>query len=89
MVGKDIKTAWEEYEKSLQGTGFFGTPQKVDIHIENAKALLVSGLRYYCGESAVWQPEYDGVAEWLTDNKGRTVSFKNAVVILTSNVARR
>lgn len=25
----------------------------------------------------------------LTDNKGRTISFKNAVVILTSNVARR
>ena len=71
MVGKDIKTVWEEYELALQGTGFFGSPKKVSIHIDNAKLLLCNGLKYYCGESAVWQPEYEEVAEWLTDNKGR------------------
>ena len=67
MVGKDIKTVWEEYELALQGTGFFGSPKKVSIHIDNAKLLLCNGLKYYCGEGAVWQPEY----EELTDNKGR------------------
>lgn len=71
MVGKDIKTVWEEYELALQGTGFFGSPKKVSIHIDNAKLLLCNGLKYYCGEGAVWQPEYEDVAEWLTDNKGR------------------
>ena len=71
MVGKDIKTVWEEYELALQGTGFFGSPKKVSIHIDNAKLLLCNGLKYYCGEGAVWQPEYEEVAEWLTDNKGR------------------
>lgn len=71
MVGKDIKTVWEECELALQGTGFFGSPKKVSIHIDNAKLLLCNGLKYYCGEGAVWQPEYEEVAEWLTDNKGR------------------
>lgn len=71
MVGKDIKTVWEEYELALQGTGFFGSPKKVSIHIDNAKLLLCNGLKNYCGEGAVWQPEYEEVAEWLTDNKGR------------------
>lgn len=71
MVGKDIKTVWEEYELALQGTGFSGSPKKVSIHIDNAKLLLCNGLKYYCGEGAVWQPEYEDVAEWLTDNKGR------------------
>lgn len=71
MVGKDIKTLWEEYELALQGTGFFGSPKKVSIHIDNAKLLLCNGLKYYCGEGAVWQQEYEEVAEWLTDNKGR------------------
>lgn len=71
MVGKDIKTVWEEYELALQGTGFFGSPKKVSIHIDNAKLLLCNGLKYYCGEGAVWQQEYEEVAEWLTDNKGR------------------
>lgn len=71
MVGKDIKTVWKEYELALQGTGFFGSPKKVSIHIDNAKLLLCNGLKYYCGEGAVWQSEYEEVAEWLTDNKGR------------------
>lgn len=71
MVGKDIKPVWEECELALQGTGFFGSPKKVSIHIDNAKLLLCNGLKYYCGEGAVWQPEYEEVAEWLTDNKGR------------------
>lgn len=71
MVGKDIKTVWEEYELALQGTGFFGSPKKVSIHIDNAKLLLCNGLKYYCGEGAEWLTEYEEVAEWLTDNKGR------------------
>lgn len=64
-------TIWKECEKSLQGTGFYGKPDKVMVHIEKARQLLINGLMYYCGDSAVWQPEYNEVVEWLTDNKGR------------------
>lgn len=64
-------TIWKECEKSLQGTGFLGKPDKVMIHIEKARQLLINGLMYYCGDSAVWQPEYNEVTEWLTDNQGR------------------
>lgn len=68
-------TIWKECEKSLQGTGFWGKPDKVMIHIEKARQLLINGLMYYCGDSAVWQPEYNEVVEWLTDNKGRGLWF--------------
>lgn len=41
------------------------------IHLENAKDVLERGLRYFLGNDAKWQPEYDEVAEWLEDNKCR------------------
>lgn len=71
MVGNRIKTAWDEYERSLQGTGFFGTPDRVEIRVGNARQVIVNGLHHYCGDKAVWQPEYEGIVDWLTDNKGR------------------
>lgn len=71
MVDNKIKTVWDEYERSLQGTGFIGSPDMVKIHVENARKLIVNGLVHYCGDKAAWQPEYDGIADWLTDNKGR------------------
>lgn len=64
-------TIWKECEKSLQGIGFWGKPDKVMIHIEKARQLLINGLMYYCGDRAVWQSEYNEVVEWLTDNQGR------------------
>lgn len=71
MVDIKVKTVWDEYERSLQGTGFFGSPDTVKIHVEHARTLIVNGLHHYCGDKAVWQPEYDGIVDWLTDNKGR------------------
>lgn len=67
----ETRTIWSECERLLQGTGFVGKPDTVAIRVAEARKLLTSGLRYYCGESGVWQPEYDDVAEWLTDNEGR------------------
>ena len=71
MVDNKVKTVWDEYERSLQGTGFFGSPDTVTIHVENARTLIVNGLVQDYGDKAVWQSEYDGIADWLTDNKGR------------------
>lgn len=67
----DIKNVWQVCEKSLQGTGLFGSPSKVHIHINNAKNLIINGLVYYCGEKWVWQPEYEAIADWLENNGGR------------------
>ena len=35
------------------------------------KEVMLRGLRYYCGEDALWLPEYNQVADWLSDNGGR------------------
>lgn len=41
------------------------------FQIPDARNLLMRGLRYFLGDKATWQPEYDAVADWLTDNKGK------------------
>lgn len=41
------------------------------FHIKNADGLLKKGLENAVGESAVWLPEYDKVAEYLSNNKGK------------------
>ncbi|MBP5425054.1 MAG: hypothetical protein J6Y33_03155 [Prevotella sp.] len=35
------------------------------------KKELTAGLNYYLGEKHQWLPAYDGIVEWLADNKGR------------------
>lgn len=47
---------------------------KVCIAVPNAKEVLSNAMRCFIsleGKQAVWLPEYDKVAEWLADNKGR------------------
>lgn len=42
------------------------------ILIPNARERLEKGLAHFLGpDKAKWLPEYDLIAEWLTDNKGR------------------
>lgn len=67
----EIRDVWQEYERSLQGTGFYGSPDKVYIHVEAARLRLACGLQYYCEGHGVWQPEYEHLVDWLTDNKGK------------------
>lgn len=55
----------------LRGAGFNPSPDVVNIHIPDAKEVLMRGLQYYLGDKAEWLPCYDEVAEWLSDNKGR------------------
>ena len=45
--------------------------RRVHIAIPDAKQLLQRGLAYFVGSDYQWLPEYDAVASWLTDNRGR------------------
>lgn len=49
----------------------YRTPDRVYINISNARVRLGKGLQYFCGGNAKWLPEYEEVADWLTDNKGK------------------
>ena len=47
---------------------------KVQINIANAERLLHHAFSYFLkseGREMIWLPEYDRVADWLTDNKGK------------------
>lgn len=41
----------------------------MQINLPDAKEVLRRGLKWAVGEDAVWKPEYDEIADWLTDNK--------------------
>lgn len=43
----------------------------IDRAREHAVEILMRGLAYAIGPEAQWLPEYDGVADWLADNRGR------------------
>lgn len=43
----------------------------VEFRVENAKKRILNGFKYFCGEHAQWLPEYQKVADWLEDTKGR------------------
>lgn len=50
---------------------FNPVPNAVFISVPDAKAALWKGIQFFTGNAASWQDEYNDVANWLTDNKGR------------------
>lgn len=65
------------FEKTIEDmkmVGLSSVPDRVIIRVPDARNVLYAGLKYFLekeGQSIVWLPEYDEVASWLTDNKGR------------------
>ena len=55
----------------LADVGFNPVPNAVFISVPDAKAALWKGIQFFTGNAASWQDEYNDVANWLTDNKGR------------------
>lgn len=53
-----------------KGGGFKGDA-KVRWKLQDADVLLMRGLAYAIGPKAQWLPEYDAVADWLSDNQGK------------------
>lgn len=63
-----------DFGRTLEGLreiGFNPIPNTVKIHIPDAKNVLWRGIQYFTGNAAQWRPEYEDVAEWLSDNKGK------------------
>lgn len=60
---KAIVSLFAEHNTILQ-------PERMHISIPNAHDVLDAGLRHFLGNDYQWLPEYDQVADWLTDNHG-------------------
>ena len=70
-VRAEYPLAVERLGKAMHHLGFKET-EKVMIKIPNAKKMLIDGLKYFL-EEPQWLPEYEDVASWLEDNKGRGI----------------
>lgn len=63
-----------EIYESMKIHGLKVPTNKVSIRIPNAKTVLENALKYFLSlesKEMTWLPQYDFVAEWLEDNKGR------------------
>ena len=67
MEQLDFKKAVE----NLRHTGFSPIPDRVFISIPDARGYLERGLAYFVGERYTWLPEYEKVAQWLSNNNGK------------------
>ena len=47
------------------------TTQDNHLAIANAKERMQKGLQHFLSDDAKWLPEYDEIADWLSDNRGR------------------
>lgn len=45
--------------------------KRIHISVPDARVRLHNALKYFCGEKAVWLPEYEEVAKWLENSKGK------------------
>jgi len=52
--------------------------QPVPFSVKNAKTRLFNGFKYFCGQDALWLPEYYSVSEWLEDTQGKGLLMMGA-----------
>lgn len=55
----------------LRDTTYKPLPDRVQISVPNAGTHLKGGLKYFCGDDAKWNTDYEKIVQWLTDNKGK------------------
>ena len=68
----------EDLLRELKDTGF-ALPKRPKISVDNARVRLAKAIQYALqGEQPQWLPEYEEVADWLTDNKGRGLMLAGA-----------
>ena len=71
MANKDRTRMMADIIKEQKRNGGFKGDTKVRWHLDNADEVLMRGLAYAIGPTAQWLPEYDAVADWLSDNQGK------------------
>ncbi|ADV42334.1 hypothetical protein [Bacteroides helcogenes] len=67
MNTEDFKNTIE----NMKDLGFNPNPNVFQMEIPNAKDVLWRGIKYFTGNAAKWQPEYDEAAKWLENNHGK------------------
>ena len=55
----------------LVSIGSIKMPNRVYVKIPNAMDMIQRGIDHFTGGNGVWIPEYDEIADWLTNNDGR------------------
>lgn len=58
----------------LTQSGYKPHPSSIILTLppyEQTKKDMMDGLVYFLHDKAQWQPEYDNVARWLSDNQGK------------------
>lgn len=65
---------FDDVFKEMKVHGMKLPSEKVYLNVPDSRSLLFSAIRYFVSlekKSAVWLPEYEKVANWLSDNGGR------------------
>lgn len=70
-TGTAGKIDFDREVRYLEKAGVRLMPDTVRVAVPDARNVLFRGLRHFVGDGAQWLPEYDEVADWLSDNKGR------------------
>lgn len=69
-----ITEALDKVVSQMQMQGMRLPVQKVEVRLPDAVEMLREVMEYFVareGRELEWLPEYDRVADWLSDNKGR------------------
>lgn len=64
---------FDEIYERMKAHGLQVPSDKVIIQIPDAKTMLKNAMTYFLGREGkqlVWLPQYDLIADWLSDNKG-------------------
>lgn len=62
IIGNETERIWQ---------GRAVDDKRVYISTPDARSVLARGIRHFVGSDAVWLDEYEQVADWLSDNKGK------------------
>lgn len=74
MTTQSRTVNFEEVEKEMRLHRMPMPADRIYMKVPDARNLLYRALEYFLakdGTKAQWLPEYDRVAEWLTDNQGK------------------
>lgn len=72
MTTEKHTMSFDEVFSEMRKMGMKAPVSSVRIKVPNSRTMIYAGLKSVLAkEEVVWLPEYEKVADWLTDNKGR------------------